>query len=75
MHQLNALSLALMTKFYIFAAVVLFWVSLSASLMGAQLTATPVHKLRVPTYRSMPIRSAVVAQVQMTSAASASTYN
>ncbi len=51
-----------MSKLYIFAAVFLFWTALTASLMQAQLVASPVHKMRVPTYRSMPIRSMVVAQ-------------
>jgi hypothetical protein len=56
-----------MTKFYIFAAVVLFWVTLSASLMRVQLASSPVYKMRVPTYRSMPIRSTAIAQVQAVS--------
>jgi hypothetical protein len=62
-----------MTKFYIFAAVVLFWVTMAASLLRVQLVASPVYKMRVPTYRSMPIRSTVVAQAQ--SSASAVSYN
>ena len=53
-----------MSKVYIFAAIVLFWISLSASLMQVELAASPVYKLRVPTYRSLPIRSMVIAQVQ-----------
>ncbi|MDO7853688.1 hypothetical protein [Hymenobacter convexus] len=51
-----------MTKLYIFAAVFLFWTALAASLMQVQLVASPMHKMRVATYRSMPIRSTVVAQ-------------
>ncbi|MBF9224178.1 hypothetical protein [Hymenobacter ruricola] len=62
-----------MTKFYLFAAVVLFWVTLSASLMRVQLASSLVYKMRVPTYRSVPIGSRVVAQVQ--SPASATSYN
>ena len=63
-----------MTKFYLFAAVVLFWVTLSASLMRVQLAASPVYKMRVPTYRSTLVRSsAVVARVQ--GAATAASYN
>ena len=52
-----------MSKLYIFAAVFLFWSALAASLMQVQLVASPMHKLRVPTYRSVPIRTTVVAQV------------
>jgi hypothetical protein len=52
-----------MSKLYIFAAVFLFWTALTASLMQVQLVASPVHKMRVPTYRSMPIRATVIAQV------------
>ena len=55
-----------MSKLYIFAAVFLFWTALTASLMQAQLLASPMHKMRVPTYRAMPIRSMVVAQVKAT---------
>jgi hypothetical protein len=62
-----------MTKFYIFAAVVLFWVTLSASLMRVQLASSPVYKMRVPTYRAMLIRSTIVAQVK--SATAATSYN
>lgn len=57
-----------MSKFYIFAAVVLFWVTLSASLL--QLATSPVYKMRVPTYRSLPMRSTVIAEVQNHSATS-----
>jgi hypothetical protein len=53
-----------MSKFYILAAVVLFWVALSASLLQVQLVASPVYKMRVPTYRSVPILSTTVAQAQ-----------
>jgi hypothetical protein len=62
-----------MPKLYIFAAVFLFWSALAASLMQVQLEASPMHKMRVPTHRSMPIRSTVIAQVQ--SAPTATTYN
>ena len=62
-----------MSKIYIFAAVVLFWVTLSASLLRIQLAASPVYKMRVPTYRSMPIRSVSIAQVQ--TAAPIASYN
>ena len=62
-----------MSKLYIFAAIVLFWVSLSASLLQVQLVASPVYKLRVPTSRSMPIRSTVIAQVQ--GATTTTSYN
>ena len=61
-----------MSKVYIFAAIVLFWISLSASLMQVELAASPVYKLRVPTYRSLPIRSMVIAQVQ---GAATTSYN
>ncbi|UOQ97471.1 hypothetical protein MUN81_19820 [Hymenobacter sp. 5317J-9] len=62
-----------MTKFYLFAAVVLFWVTLSASLMRVQLASSPVYKMRVPTYRSALLRSTMVAQAQ--SVASTASYN
>ena len=62
-----------MSKLYIFAAVFLFWTALAASLMQAQLLASPMHKLRVPTYRSMPIRSMAVAQVE--GATTTASYN
>ncbi|MFD2717961.1 hypothetical protein ACFST9_04495 [Hymenobacter monticola] len=51
-----------MTKLYIFAAVFLFWSALAASLMQVQLVASSMHKMRVPTYRSMSMRATVVAQ-------------
>ncbi len=53
-----------MPKLYIFAAVFLFWTALAASLMQVQLVASPMHKMRVPTYHSMPIRPTVMAQAQ-----------
>ena len=62
-----------MSKLYIFAAVFLFWSTLAASLMQVQLVASPMHKLRVPTSRSMPIRSTVIAQVQ--GATATTSYN
>ena len=62
-----------MSKVYIFAAIVLFWVSLSASLLRVELVASPVYKMRVSTYRSMPIRSTVIAQVQ--GATTTASYN
>ena len=57
-----------MSKLSIFAAVFLFWTALAASLMQVQLVASPVHKMRVTTYRSMPIRSTLIAQVNTTTA-------
>ena len=62
-----------MFKFYIFAAVILFWVTLSASLLQVHLAVSPVYKMRVPTYRSISIRSTSIAQVQ--GAATATSYN
>jgi hypothetical protein len=62
-----------MSKLYIFAAVFLFWTALAASLMQVQLVASPMHKMRVPTYRSMPFRGTVVAQVS--TSAPAASYN
>ena len=53
-----------MSKLSIFAAVFLFWTALTASLMQVQLVASPMHKMRVPTYRSMPMHTTVIAQVQ-----------
>ena len=55
-----------MSKLYIFAAIFLFWSALAASLMQVQLVASPMHKLRVPIYRSMPIRATVIARVNNT---------
>ena len=62
-----------MSNLYIFAAVFLFWTALAASLMQVQLVASPMHKFRVPTYRSMPIHSTVIAQVQ--AATTTTSYN
>ncbi|MDB5268843.1 MAG: hypothetical protein JWP58_1883 [Hymenobacter sp.] len=62
-----------MSKLYIFAAVFLFWSALAASLMQVQLVASPMHKMRVSAYRSMPIRATAVARVNTTSTAVA--YN
>ena len=62
-----------MFKLYVFAAVFLFWTALAISLMQVQLVASTVHKMRVPTYRSMPIQPTAVAQVQ--GAATAISYN
>ena len=54
-----------MSKLSIFAAVFLFWTALAASIMQVQLVASPVHKMRVPTYRSMRIHSTVIAKVKV----------
>ena len=54
-----------MSKLSIFAAVFLFWTALAASLMQVQLVVSPVHKMRVPTYRSVRIPSTVIATVQV----------
>ncbi|MBH8560087.1 hypothetical protein [Hymenobacter negativus] len=62
-----------MTKLYIFAAIFLFWSALAASLMQVQLVASPMHKMRVPTYRSVPARAMVIAQVN--TSATAASYN
>ena len=53
-----------MSNLSIFAAVFLFWTALAASLMQVQLVASPVHKMRVPTYRSMRMHSATIAKVK-----------
>ena len=53
-----------MFKSYIFAAVILFWVTLSVSLLQVQLTVSPVYKMRVPTYRSVPVYTTSIARVQ-----------
>ena len=53
-----------MSNLSIFAAVFLFWTALAASLMQVQLVASPVHKMRVPTYRSMRVHSTTIAQVK-----------
>ncbi|GAB3579383.1 hypothetical protein [Hymenobacter daeguensis] len=62
-----------MSKLYIFAAVFLFWTALAASLMQVQLVCSPVHKMRVPTYRSVPVRAAVIAQAGVNT--TTATYN
>jgi len=53
-----------MSKLYTFAAVFLFWTALAASLMQVQLVASPMHKMRVPTCRSMPMHATLIAEVQ-----------
>ena len=53
-----------MSNLSIFTAVFLFWTALAASLMQVQLVASPVHKMRVPTYRSMRIHSTVIAEIK-----------
>lgn len=53
-----------MSKLSIFAAVFLFWTVLTVSLMQVQLVVSPVSKMRVPTYRSMPMHSTVIARMQ-----------
>ena len=52
-----------MSNRYIFVAVFLFWSALAASLLQVQLVASPVHRLRVSAYRSVPVRATAVAQV------------
>lgn len=52
-----------MFKFYSFAAVMLFWVTLSASLFRVHVVSSPVYKMRVPTYRSLLVRSVAMAQI------------
>ncbi len=52
-----------MSKLSIFAAIFLFWTALAASLMQVQLVASPMHKMRVPTYRSIPVHSTVIARM------------
>ena len=53
-----------MSNLSIFAAVFLFWTALAASLMQVQLVASPVHKMRVPTYRSMRMHSTTIAKAK-----------
>ena len=53
-----------MSKLSVFAAVFLFWTALAASLMQVQLVASPMHKMRVPTYRAVRIHSTTIANVQ-----------
>lgn len=52
-----------MFKLSIFATVALFWATLSASLMQLELASSPVRRMKVPTYRSMLIRSTDIMQV------------
>ncbi|GAB3304690.1 hypothetical protein ACFQT0_26015 [Hymenobacter humi] len=51
-----------MSKFYAFAALVLF-MGLSTSLIRLQLVSSPVSKMRVPTYRSVSVASHAMVQV------------
>ena len=53
-----------MSNLYIFVAVFLFWTAFAASLMQVQLVASPMHKMRVSTYRLMPMHATTIAQVQ-----------
>ena len=53
-----------MTKIYASAAIVLFWVMLSTSLMRLQLAASPVYKMRMSSPRSIKIQSASTVQVK-----------
>ena len=62
-----------MSKLSIFAAVFLFWTVLTISLMQVQLMVSPVNKIRVPTYRSMPMHSTVIARMQ--TGATTASYN
>ncbi|WP_143080223.1 hypothetical protein [Hymenobacter arizonensis] len=50
-----------MSRIYAFATAFLF-LALSTSLMRLQLVASPVYKMRVPTYRSTSIAAPVIAQ-------------
>ena len=54
-----------MSNLSIFVAVFLFWTALAASLMQVQLVASPVHKMRVPTYRSMRMYSTTIVKVKV----------
>ena len=62
-----------MSQICTFAAIFLFWATLSVSLMHVQLVASPVYKMRVPTHRSVSIRSTATAQVKV--AIAATSYN
>ena len=64
MYQSPTSTLAAMFKLSIFAAVFLFWTILVTSLMRVELAAAPVRKAHIPTFRSMPIKGAAIAQVQ-----------
>ena len=60
-----------MSRFYAFAAIFLFWITLSTSLMRLLLAASPAAcKVRaVPAYRSLLLRSTAIARVNVASAA------
>ena len=62
-----------MTKIYASAAIVLFWVMLSTSLMRLQLVASPVYKMRVTAPRSISIQS--VGTVQVKAGPAVASYN
>jgi hypothetical protein len=64
-----------MSKLYIFAAVFLFWTALAASLLQVQLVASPMHKMRVPTYRSMSMRASSTIVAQANTVSTAVSYN
>ena len=64
-----------MSKLYTFAAIFLFWAALATSLMQVQLLASPMHKLQVPTYRSVCIRATGIAQLQAGTTSTVASYN
>ena len=64
-----------MSKLYLFAAVVLFWVALSASLVRVQLATAPTHNRLLPASRAILLRSTALAQAKVTSTITALSYN
>ena len=50
-----------MIKLYAFAVVALFWITLSASLLHLEITASPIHKMRGPNYRFASRGTAIAA--------------
>ncbi|WP_310398046.1 hypothetical protein [Hymenobacter sp.] len=51
-----------MSKPYLFASVFLFWVALYGSLLRVHLAVLPVPTVRVPTFRSILVRSTPIVQ-------------
>jgi len=49
-------------KLYAFAVVALFWITLSASLLHLELTASPIHKMRVLNCRSVSRGTVIAAE-------------
>ncbi|OGX85843.1 hypothetical protein BEN47_14090 [Hymenobacter lapidarius] len=52
-----------MSKLYIFSTVFLFWVAVYGSMLHVHLAAPSVRSIKVPTFRSILVRSTSIVQV------------